>query len=254
MIKAIIGAGGATRELKAHMNIKNIKCFVDDKYYTDNNENIYPLSSFDPNIYEVVVCVGDVNDRFNIVNRLPKETKYFTYIHPSAILLDENIQIGEGSIICAGTVLTTNIKIGKHAYINIHSEIAHDCIIGDFFTASPGSKMLGHCEIGNKVYLGALSSIREKTKICNDVMIGLNSGVIKDIIEPGTYVGTPTKIIKTHKVEIYDNILECPECKHTFGVDDFSSGFCPNCKLFYYWDDDWDYINEECISPGFYWD
>jgi len=51
------------------------------------------------------------------------------------------------------------------------------------------------------------------------------------------------------------NEIECPNCKHKFSVDNYSSGTCPNCgKQEYYWDDDWNYETEEEGIPGFYWE
>jgi len=44
--------------------------------------------------------------------------------------------------------------------------------------------------------MGNNSSIREKINICDNVTIGLNSGVVKDINEGGVYVGLPVKKIK----------------------------------------------------------
>ena len=112
MKKALIGSGGFAREIKHHMNC-DLTFFVDDPYWVEGDSNLLPLSSFNPNEYEVLVAIGNPLDRYNVVNRLPKETKYFSFIHPSAIILDDSIKIGEGSIICAGSILTTNIKIGK---------------------------------------------------------------------------------------------------------------------------------------------
>jgi UDP-3-O-[3-hydroxymyristoyl] glucosamine N-acyltransferase len=89
-----------------------------------------------------------------------------------------------------------DVKIGKHAHLNLHTTIGHDCRIGDYFTTAPGVKVSGNCNLGDCVYLGTNSSIREKINICNNVTIGLGSGVVKHILEPGTYVGLPTKKIK----------------------------------------------------------
>ena len=196
MKKAIIGAGGFAREIKAHIGDSTIKCFVDDQFWKPNDEYIFPLSDFDPNEYEVVVAIGDPKDRFDTVQRLPKETKYFTFIHPSSQVLGYDVQIEEGSIICAGCILTTNIKIGKHAHLNLQTTIGHDCEIGDFFTTAPGAKISGNCTIGECVYVGTNASIKEKLSIHSSVKIGLNSGVVKHIEEPGIYVGTPAKKIK----------------------------------------------------------
>ena len=60
----------------------------------------------------------------------------------------------------------------------------------------PGSIISGNCSIGDYVYLGTNSSVKEKLNICNGVTIGLSSGVIKHIQEPGVYAGVPVKKIK----------------------------------------------------------
>tara|TARA_R110000803_G_C11819025_1_gene301695 strand:+ start:69 stop:659 length:591 start_codon:yes stop_codon:yes gene_type:complete len=192
---AIIGAGGFGREIKAAIGIPDIKFFVDDKY-EDLNNNILGLSKFDPKKYIVIVAVGDPKDRFDIIERLPKETKYFTFIDPSAIIMDENIQIGEGSIICAGNIITTNVKIGKHAHLNLQTTIGHDCKIGDYFTTAPGVKISGNCKINDYVYIGTNASVKEKISIHSFTTIGMNAAVVKDITERGTYVGVPAKKIK----------------------------------------------------------
>jgi|LauGreDrversion4_2_1035121.scaffolds.fasta_scaffold03487_4 sugar O-acyltransferase (sialic acid O-acetyltransferase NeuD family) len=199
MKKGIIGAGGFGREIYWSLTEEDRQdCifFVDEQYYDGNNDKIKPISSFNPNEYELIISIADSNVREKIVNSLPKNTKYFTHIHSSVQIHDPNIQIGEGSIICSGTILTTNIKIGKHSHLNLMTTIGHDNIIGDYFTTAPGVKISGNSNIGNKVYFGTNSSNKEKITICDEVIIGLNSGVVKNIDKPGVYVGTPAIKIK----------------------------------------------------------
>lgn len=195
MKKALIGAGGFANEVKAHMVDFDMICFVDDEYYKPNDKNILPLSEFNPNEYEVLIAVGNPTDRKNIVSKLPKETKYFTFIHPSAQILGNDVTIGEGSIVCAGSIITTNCIIGKHTHLNLQTTIGHDCVIGDFLTTAPGAKISGNCKFGNCVYIGTNASVKEKIQICDSVVIGLNAGVVKNIQEPGIYVGVPAKKI-----------------------------------------------------------
>lgn len=196
MKKALIGAGGFAREIKYHLK-DDIVYFVDDIYWKKNNEKIFPLSDFDSENFEALIAVGNPIDRMNICKRLPNNTKYFSFIHPSAQILDTNIVINEGSIICANCILTTNILIGKHCHLNLSTTIGHDCVIGDYFTTAPGVHISGNCNIGNLVYIGTNSCTKQGINISNNVTIGLNSGVIKDITDPGTYIGTPCKIIKS---------------------------------------------------------
>jgi sugar O-acyltransferase (sialic acid O-acetyltransferase NeuD family) len=195
MIKALIGNGGHAREVMAQMNQRLIR-FVDDKYWIEGDDKLLPLSDFDPEIYEVMIAVGSSDDRLNISKKLPKETKYFSFIHNTVLILDDSIQIGDGTFIGAYSVLTTNIKVGKHSLLNRSNHIGHDCQIGDYLTLMPGAIVSGDCNISDNVYVGTNSSIREKISICDDVIIGLNSGVVSDIVESGVYVGTPAKKIK----------------------------------------------------------
>jgi sugar O-acyltransferase (sialic acid O-acetyltransferase NeuD family) len=189
MKKALVGYGGHAREVMSQMGIE-LTCFVDDKYVVEGTQ---PISKFNPDEYVLMVAVADSKDRFDIVQRLPKNTKYFTWIHPTALIMDDNVEIGEGSFIGAYSVLTTNIKIGKHAILNRGNHIGHDCLIGDYFSAMPGAVVSGNVRIYDCVYLGNNSSIREKLSIHSLTTIGMNGAVVKPIEEAGIYVGVPVK-------------------------------------------------------------
>ena len=199
MKKGIIGAGGFGREVYWGLSFierVNTKFFVDDKYWDGKNNLILPISKFNPNEYEVVIAIGEPRDRFDMVQRLPKETKYFTHIHSTVQILGEDVEIGEGSIVCAGTIITTNVKLGKHAHLNLHTTIGHDCEIGDYFTTAPGAKISGNCKIYDCVYVGTNASIKQRLSIESFTTIGSNAAVVKDIEEPGVYAGVPVKKIK----------------------------------------------------------
>ena len=186
---ALYGYGGHAREVAAQIG-EEVEFYVDDEYANDVAK---PISSFNPKTHQMMVAIGDSKSRFNIVQRLPKEIIYFTFIHPTALILDDNIKIGEGSFIGAYSILTTNIKIGKHALLNRANHIGHDCNIGDYFSAMPGAIVSGNVTIYDLVYLGTNASIREKISVHSLSIIGMNSCVIKPIEEPGVYTGTPIK-------------------------------------------------------------
>ena len=196
MERALIGAGGHAREIKAHMKGPLMKCFVDDEYWVENDEHIHPLSQFNPKEYKVIIAIGNPRDRYDMVQRLPKETKYFTFIHPSSQILGNDVSIGEGAFVGANVIVTTNVNIGKHALLNRASQIGHDVVIGDYFSAMPNSVVSGNVKIYDLVYLGTNASVKEKLSIHSLSIIGLNSGVVKNIEEPGIYGGVPAKKIK----------------------------------------------------------
>ena len=201
MKRALIGAGGFATDIIGQMG--PMVCFVDDEYYpgqfSEPDRIIYSLGSFDPQKWEVLLVIGGSIDRYNMVNRLPKETKYFSWLHPTTSKSEygPNMipKIGHGVVSNAGVIIMPNSVIGNHTVLNVGAIIGHDSIIGDFFTGSPGSGVMGNCKIGDRVFLGANSFIREGIIICDDVLIGMGSNVMKDIIESGVYVGTPAKKI-----------------------------------------------------------
>ena len=186
---ALFGYGGHAREVASQIDQK-VTFFVDDEYANDIAK---PISKFNPEEYVMMVAVADGKDRFDIVQKLPKETQYFTYIHPTVLIMDDNIELGEGSFIGAYSILTTNIKIGKHASLNRGNHIGHDCQIGDYFSAMPNAIVGGNVTIGDKVYMGSCSNIREKINISNNITIGMNAAVVKNLIDEHIYIGVPAK-------------------------------------------------------------
>jgi sugar O-acyltransferase (sialic acid O-acetyltransferase NeuD family) len=189
---ALFGNGGHAREVAAQLN-KEVTFFVDDEF---SNESAKPISDFKPENYLMMVAVANSKEREKIVKRLPSNTKYFTFVHPTVLSMDNNIEIGEGSFIGAYSILTTNIKVGKHSILNRGNQIGHDSIIGDYFSAMPGAIVSGNVILGESVYMGTNSSIREKIQVCSNVTIGSNATVVKNIITGGTYVGVPGKFKK----------------------------------------------------------
>ena len=189
---SLFGYGGHSREVATYIG-DDVTFFVDDKY---TNKFTKPISEFNPQEYVMMVAVSDPKDRLSIVQRLPKTTQYFTFIHPTSHVVNSINEIGYGSFIGPYSILTTNIKIGNHSILNRMCQIGHDTITGDYLSMMPGSIISGNVTVGDNVYIGTNSSIREKINICSNVTIGLNSGVVKNILHPGVYVGSPAKKIK----------------------------------------------------------
>jgi len=188
---ALFGFGGHAREVAAQIN-SPVTFFVDKEFF---DENTYNISQFDPTEFTLMIAIGDSNKRKEIVDKLPKETKFFTFIHPTAQIMGKDVEIGVGSFIGANSILTTNIKIGQHAVLNRAVHIGHDCVIGDYFSAMPGAIVSGNVLIGNNCYLGTNSSIKEKIEITSNVIVGSNATVVNNIGVGGIYVGVPAKIL-----------------------------------------------------------
>lgn len=147
------------------------------------------------------IAVGSPTIRKKIVTRIKTNLKKVIFpnlIHPSVCYdsRKSKLSLGEGNIICAGSVLTTDIVIKDFVHINLNSTIGHDCNINSFVTISPGVHISGNVIIGASVFFGSGAVVGEKLFIKDEVIIGAGSVVLKSIEDVGTYVGAPAKKIK----------------------------------------------------------
>ena len=153
-----------------------------------------------PDAY-VVCAVGSSKVRAKIIERLEKmpiKVNYATLVDPS-VLMSKYVAIGEGTIICAHSVLTVNIDIGRHVLINLDCTIGHDARISDFATLFPGTNMSGATQIGRYVELGTGMQIIPGVSIGEHTIVGAGAVVTKDLPENCTAVGCPAKPIKYHE-------------------------------------------------------
>lgn len=201
----IIGTGGFAREVLTYVIdvfdlygiiYTNKICFLEKDELCSEEKimgfEVIPESSFDPQQHVVIIGVGDPLVRKKIVEKYPSNTEYASLIHPTAIVTNW-VKLGEGAVICPGVVLTCNINIGKHTHLNLNTTIGHDCNIGDYFTTAPAVNISGNCEIGDCVYFGTNSAIKQGITVANNVTIGMGAVVTKNIVEPGIYIGNPLK-------------------------------------------------------------
>lgn len=143
-----------------------------------------------------IVAIGSTRARRRAVSRITPfaHIRFATLIDPSVIMSDSNT-IGEGTMICAGNIITTEITIGDHVIINLDCTVGHSAILEDFTTLYPSVNVSGDVTIGTGTELGTGSAVIQGINICNDVILGAGGVVVKDITESGTYVGAPARKI-----------------------------------------------------------
>lgn len=122
--------------------------------------------------------------------------KWYTAIHPSAVISDMETEIGEGTVVLANAVINACAKIGRHAIINTAAAVDHEARIGDFCHVAVGAKLAGAVTLGEGTWIGIGACVINNIDICSDCMIGAGAVVVRNIEEPGTYVGVPTRKIK----------------------------------------------------------
>lgn len=207
----IFGASGFGREVawaveraNAVNPTWNLLGFMDDDDSIQGSEiNGYKVLGKTDEIKEYpdayfVCAVGASRVREKIINNLKSinpAIKFGTVIDPS-VEMSDLVTIGEGSIICAHTIITVNIAIGNHVIINLDCTIGHDAILQDFVTLYPSVNVSGNTNIGHAVELGTGMQIIQGKTVGNYSIVGAGAVVVKDIPEKCTAVGSPAKPIK----------------------------------------------------------
>lgn len=204
----IIGVGGFGREvswLAERINACSpsweIAGFIDDDPTLHGKEERgYPVLGgcgyFESCREEVwIVCaIGSAKTRRQVIEKLKKypHIRFATLIDPSVLISEENT-VGEGTIICANSMVTVGISIGNHVIVNLDCTIGHDDIIQDFVTLYPSVNVSGNVLIEEGVELGTGTQVIQGKKIGRDTIVGAGAVVVRDLPEKCVAVGVPAK-------------------------------------------------------------
>lgn len=212
----IIGAGGMGREaafLAERMNEKeetwNLLGFVDEnpklKGSVLNGYRVYEKLEEIPN-YDtsyVVCAIGVSKIRKKVIEKFQKKyqgLRFATLIDPS-VILSKFVEIGEGSIVSIGSILTVNISIGKHVIVNTACTLGHDAKLEDFVSLYPAVNLAGNTVIKEGTEIGTGTQVIQGLTIGENAVIGAGAVVVREIPANSTAVGCPAKVIKVRKAE-----------------------------------------------------
>jgi sugar O-acyltransferase (sialic acid O-acetyltransferase NeuD family) len=109
--------------------------------------------------FRVSVAIGDPRTRATVVALCKRAgLRFATLVHES-VRMSGTVHLGEGCIVCAGSILTVDIHIEEQVHINLDCTIGHDVRVGAYTTLTPGVHVSGNVDIGRGVYLGTGANI-----------------------------------------------------------------------------------------------
>jgi UDP-perosamine 4-acetyltransferase len=157
---------------------------------------------YDKGISKLVLGIGQIKSSA-IRKKIVDNTKVIGFEFPSIIspnaVINEQVEIGCGTVIMDGVVINSGSKIGEFSIINTNSSIDHDCKIGNHTHIAPGVTLSGDVIIGDDVLIGTGANVIQGINILDKSIISAGSSVQSSTGKSGLYRGVPAKFIKDIK-------------------------------------------------------
>lgn len=144
------------------------------------------------------VAIANGQVRQKLVQRCAVDGVLFYEARADNVVQLDDVQLGEGAVLCPFVTLTSNVRIGRHFHANLYSYVEHDCVIGDFVTFAPGVKCNGNVHIEDHAYIGTGAVIKQGLPgapliIGRGAVVGMGAVVTKSVPPGGTVVGNPAR-------------------------------------------------------------
>ena len=117
--------------------------------------------------------------------------------HEAITIIAETATVSNSASVGSGVFIGHNAHLGPEAavgdgcIINTGAVVEHNAVVGPFSHVAVSATMCGRSRLGEDCLLGANATIIDNVKVCDRVVIGAGSTVVRDIESPGTYVGAP---------------------------------------------------------------
>lgn len=204
----IVGAGGFGREMLGWVQAIpaanrdwEVAGFLDANSKALDSFGIeYPIlgdpASHTPASDEAFICaIGDPTNKLRVCRDLKaRGAQFVTFVHPTAII-GSGCQIGEGSVLCPGAVITTNVILGRFVTLNVYASVGHDTILGDGCTLNGHTDVTGCARLGEGVFMGSHATVLPRAVVGDYAVIGGGSVVLRRVRANATVMGVPAKQI-----------------------------------------------------------
>lgn len=205
----LVGGGGLAREVLATVRLfpdewKPVGALDDDPTRHGADLDGLPVLGGSEIVHDmpdaaVLVCIASARrplGRMNVVGRinLPQD-RYATIVHPAASV-PEGAALGPGTVLLAGTVVTTPLRLGAHVVAMPHVLVTHDDEVADGVTFAGRAALGGAVRVGESAYLGQGSCVREGVTIGAGAVVGMGSVVLTDVPAGEVWVGNPARRLR----------------------------------------------------------
>lgn len=187
----IAGAGNFGREVAGWLLLKGrpIAGFIDDE--RPDVSSIEDYTRMDDE--QVLVAIADPKGREQVVAKLVERGAVFHRLLLATV--SPSAEIGGGCIFCPGSAVSCDARVGDFVHVNLNATIGHDVVLGDYCTVSCHVDLMGHTEVGKRVFFGSGSRVLPGVRIGDDCKIGAGAIVTADVPPGRTVYALPGRIL-----------------------------------------------------------
>ncbi|WP_426184829.1 NeuD/PglB/VioB family sugar acetyltransferase [Microbacterium sp. TWP3-1-2b2] len=196
----LIGASGLAREVLAAGMVGVVGILDDDAALHGTEVGGVPvhgaIDSAADREEQLLVCIGPSAMRREVVRRLHAlgvTAERFAIFAARSARIGASSDIGAGSIVLDGAVITADAALGEHVVVMPNCTITHDDVIDDFATLAAGVSLGGSVRIGEAAYVGMNASVKQGVTIGVEATVGMGSVVLVDVPDQQTWAGVPAR-------------------------------------------------------------
>lgn len=115
-----------------------------------------------------------------------------TAVHPAAAV-GSQVVLGEGTVVCGGVQVSTNVRLGRHVHLNPNATVGHDASLGDHVSVNPAATVSGACVVGRETLIGAGSVILQGLTVGERCVVGAAACVVRDVPAGEIVKGVPAR-------------------------------------------------------------
>jgi sugar O-acyltransferase (sialic acid O-acetyltransferase NeuD family) len=211
----IVGAGGFGREVldwarqsDAYGRDWLLKGFLDDNPQALDGFGAIgvPLlggvADYRPSEDEVFVCaIGIVAAKRRCVEAIRGRCGAFVRVVHRTAVVSGAAALGEGAILCPGSIVTANARLGNFVSVNLNSTVAHDAVVGDWSQLHCHVDITGGVVLGEGVLVGSHASVLPGVRVGAGAIVGAGAVVMRDVPAGATVYGSPARVLASSGAE-----------------------------------------------------